>query len=900
MINAPSELTATAISYSEIRLTWQDNSNNEDGFIVERKDWSDETWRELILRTVLDMTSYSDTEILSFTRYYYRVRAFNTIGDYSSYSNEVSITTGDNIVWSSFTAGESHTMGLTTNSTIWVWGNNQLGQLGLGDNSPLTVTVPTLLNDESNWSIINAGYYHSLALKTNGTLWAWGSNESGQLGSGDWNNYTAPLLIGTDYDWSLVIGGSNHTLGLKTNPAGGGAGGTIWSWGFNGGGQLGLGDSGNGTDRNTPTQIGIDSDWVNVQVGNTFSFGIKNNGTLWSWGNNNAGQLGLGYAGDPLDPDNPLNYVTTPSMVGTGSDWLMVEGEEYTRTYGLKTGGTLWEWGDGVSSPVRIGSGTDWRSISSGLYHRLALKTNGEIWSWGYNAFGQLGLGDYENRDPPSQIEMKDWVLITAGGYHSLGLSTNGSLWVWGANYDGQLGLSDTINRNVPYPVGSPVPPSSLIVNLISSSQIDLSWADNANNEECFKIERKTNRNGTYAEIDIVGVNVISYSDINPTGFAPRTTYYYRVRAYNLFANSFYSNESYTAISGNWFDVSTGYNHTLGLKSDATAWAWGRNDSGQLGLGGTVDRITPTQVGTQSDWLNLIGGSVHTLGLKTDNTAWSWGYNNNGQLGLGHTNLRKTPVQIGTQSDWYSLVAGQNHSLGLKTDNTAWAWGFNQYSQLGLGDMGINRNTPTQIGTQSDWYSLAAGDHHSLGLKTDNTIWSWGYNRYGQLGLGDMGINRTTPTQIGTQSDWYSLIASNHHSIGLKTDSTAWAWGLNNNGQLGLGDTETRETPVQISTKSDWLSLTTGSAHTLGLKIDGTIWSWGDNSSGQLGLGDVEKRETPTQIGTQSDWVTIATGNAYTLGLKINGTVWSWGQNSLGQLGLGDTIDKNVPTLVGE
>ncbi len=314
--------------------------------------------------------------------------------------------------------------------------------------SPSPTPTPTSTPGSGDWTTVSAGGYHTLALKTDGTLWAWGLNHYGELGLGDTTDRSTPTQVGSASDWATVSTDGADTLALKTD-------GTLWAWGQNVGGQLGLGDL---TDRSAPTQVGSASNWATVSAGGGDTLALKTDGTLWAWGQNYGGDLGLGGGGDRL----------TPTEVGSASDWAAVS-TDGADTLALKTDGALWAWGKncygelGLGNttdrdvPTQVGSASDWAAVSAGDDHTLALKTDGTLWAWGYNPEGQLGLGDTTERSTPTEVGSdSDWGTVSAGGYHTLALKTDGTLWAWGWNEDGELGLGDTIERDTPTEVGSP------------------------------------------------------------------------------------------------------------------------------------------------------------------------------------------------------------------------------------------------------------------------------------------------------------------------------------------------------------------------------------------------------------------------------------------------------------
>lgn len=330
-------------------------------------------------------------------------------------------------------------------------------------------------------------------------------------------------------------------------------------------------------------------------------------------------------------------------------------------------------------------------------------------------------------------------------------------------------------------------------------------------------------------------------------------------------------------------------------------WSWGNNSPGNLGQGDTVKRSSPTQVGAQVDWSQLSTSEEISFAIKTTGTLWSWGKNNRGQLGQDNTTYRSSPVQVGALTDWAQVSSGGSFCAAIKTNGTLWSWGENYRGPLGLNiSYSINRSSPVQVGALTDWAQVSAGRAFCAAVKTNGTLWAWGFNSNGQLGQNDR-VNRSSPVQVGALNDWARVSAGNDFCVAIKTNGTLWSWGYDQSGALGLNifPGSARSSPVQVGALTDWSQVSGGGAFCAAIKTNGALWSWGSNSSGQLGQNNVNDLSSPVQVGALTDWAQVAVGNAFCRAIKTAGTLWSWGQNTSGQLGQNNTTNLSSPVQVG-
>jgi len=377
-------------------------------------------------------------------------------------------------------ASGSHTLMIRNDGTLWAWGAGQYGRLGDGNTSNHNVAVPTQIGVAANWVYVAAGGLHSAAIDANGDLWTWGAAGQGQLGNNTTTDSGTPALVSEPGPWRSVSAGARHTVAIKQD-------GTLWAWGENAQGAIGQ-NSGTGQ-YNVPMQVPAlaGNTWLDASAGGyydggvaygSFTVGIQSNGSLWAWGWNSSGQLGN---------SNTSNQTAPVQVIGVSTgdyNWASVSAGCWN-TVAIKTDGTLWGWGGnseyqlglGVTGdqnmPQEISAGTNWKSVSAGRYHTMAVRADGTLWGWGQNDEGWLGNGTTATNQSPLRIGTgTNWVNVSAAWYHTAAIKDDGSLWTAGSNGALQLGNGNTNTGNAVYTLSLVQPSIAIVTDPANTSVI--------------------------------------------------------------------------------------------------------------------------------------------------------------------------------------------------------------------------------------------------------------------------------------------------------------------------------------------------------------------------------------------------------------------------------------------
>lgn len=719
----------------------------------------------------------------------------------------------------------------------------------------------TATSPDTSYSYIGM-MFHTGAIKTTGELYLSGFNGVGALGDGTSIGKSSPVqTISGGTDWKN-ISVWNHTVATKTD-------GTLWTWGTNLGGQLG---DFTRVFKSSPVQtIAAGTNWKQTKAGSCQTIAVKTDGSLWNWGRNTNGNLG----------NCSIEWQSSPVQTVSNTTNWKVSHAGFTHHLATKTDGTLWIWGRGnggrlgndttisVCSPVQtISGGTDWTMISATSSGTMSLKTDGTLWNWGINFRGELGDNTEISKSSPIQTVAggTNWKFLNGGYYRSAGIKTDGTLWIWGESaLLSNAGLSILGCGNFICQVSSPV---QTAIGGNDWKEVSLTRLDGLFGGGWVATKTDGTLWGSgYTGNGEKGNNAIKYAQYAPMDMG----------------EAFIRKECF---------------------SDAGLFGVGANGQGQLGNNAALNRSAAVQtVSGGSSWRVISGGTCESGGaIKNDGTLWVWGRGINGRLGNLATTNRSSPVQTSAGgTNWLNISGGKYAFVATNTLGQLFTWG----GGLGgiLGNNGTaNFSSPTQTSTGgTNWTKVASTACAAMALKSNGELWLWGANNFGQLGQLDT-INRSTPTQtVAGGTNWTCIAMGRFSAAAIKADASLWVWGVNNDGQLGINNTNWCSSPVQtILNGCYWKQTAVGSGTIHSIKTDGTLWGSGFNGDGRLATSDNVTRSTPTQtVSGGTDWSKItASPNTHVGAIKADGTMWTWGSNFEGRLGTNDTVDRSSPTQI--
>ena len=888
-----------------------------------------------------------------------------------------------------------HGLGLRSDGTVFAWGDNQYGAHGTGATTNSSIPVRALISGVTQ---IGAGYYFSAALRADGTVWTWGVNSSGQLGqNSNAIQFIQPKIVSGLSGITAIAVGGDHVLARKAD-------GTVWAWGENQYGQLGDNSLNSYA---YPVQVPGLSNVTHVAAGDFHSLARKGDGTVMAWGRNSQGQLGDNTTTNRLIPTS-IPSLTGVANVAAGSAQsvaLKTDGTVWAWGQGPNGNNTSTQ----STVPVQATGLTNVAEVAASD-HILARKADGTVWAWGNNTEGQLGDGTFTARLVPTQItSVTGFAAIGTGFFASYGIRTSGTALAWGDNSEAQLGYGfyggsyttpfamdgengiGILNLDATVTTFASISGVSLsslntsntvIFNsIVSGTPISIAGGEYKIDSGAYTSAPGTINPGQSVTVRqtassicntntvatlTVGVSTRTYSITTVAcDSTPATvTFFNQVNVplgatitsntvtisginqvtaisivggqYSIGCTGTFMASASTITSGQTvcirvtasasadtvttatltvgtasfnFRVVTpvagsfvvtpkvvgGGGHAVGLRSDGSVYAWGDNLYGQLGDGTTTDRRVPTAV-QLSGVQQVAAGAFFSVALRSDGTVWTWGRNDQGQLGDGTTTNRRVPLPAAGLTGVVQVSAGWDYVVARKSDGTVWGWGYNGEGQLADGSF-LNRSAPVQATGFTPAASVAAGLYHVLATKTDNTLWAWGYNSEGQLGDGTT-LNRSAPVQLMGQSGIVGVAVGEFHSLARKSDGTVLSWGRNTSGQLGDGTLTPRITPGLVPSLSGVAEIDADRSHSLARKSDGSVWTWGSNANGQIGDGGISNRLSPFQVLGVPASQAIGAGFRASYAIDNEGVVWSWGDNADGQLGDNTTTSHSLAARI--
>ncbi|BDR54760.1 hypothetical protein KIMH_08710 [Bombiscardovia apis] len=828
-------------------------------------------------------------------------------------------------------AGYTHYLALSTKGEIYSWGTNNAGQLGNGDTTGTTQEDAKPISRGAipksvKITQIEAGDRHSTAIDANGKAYAWGLNTYGQLGNNDSThaNQFEPVAIAqgaipAGVTITQISAGGQFTLALGSDQR-------AYSWGYGANGRLGTGNAAN---QDAPAavakgQIPASATVQQISAGDCHALLVSSDHKAYGWGVDRSSQLGIGrYMSNRGNPD-----IYSPLPVGIRQNFYYLVDVSYV--------------------PPTVSH------VEAGINTSLAIGTDNRAYSWGDNTYGQGGLGINNSISDGTYGGRVDWphavlyltgvtqasagnavaLFVDSGGTHSCGNPSEGRLASPNAGIinPGLPGMGLTV-QNFPVPVWTP---TFAIVNVSFAGTPVASHTVDAAGNWHFPVPTHA-----VGKVDVT----VDWNNVYDKRPQPPVTLHYDYRttytvSFKLGGGTSSPPPNQNVTNGDaiawpetpswehhWFNgwfTSAGqpWDFTEGVESDMTLTAqwedyeFTRTPGTGPTSGNTHVSVTAPAPPTGIRYFAFSAGDSNTLALASDGYTYAWGSNQYGQLGneqAGSSSSHPVRVQLPEGVHLAQISTGYAHNIGLDTNGHVWTWGWNKHGQLGSASK-ADTDSPTyepidltDAGALPATISqISAGYAHNMALDSDGNVWTWGWNKFGQLAST---VNNYTdsanPTPVNITdnatlpiSTINQISAGAAYSMVLDSDHHIWTWGLNNCGQLGTATNNSLDianpTPVDLAAAGripDTITrVSAGLSHALALDSTNHVWTWGWNDSGQLGFSPTGNRANPnpydiTAVGIlPADISQISAGTWHSTAVDSNQHVWTWGGNQYGQL----------------
>lgn len=728
---------------------------------------------------------------------------------------------------------------------------------------------------------ISAGYSHTCAVDSEGSIWCWGSDSSGQLGNGaTTGDQASPVEVTGGRIYTRVTAGKDFTCALEAD-------GDAACWGENSSGQLG--DNGAPSDANAPVSVAMPGvAFVDIAAGDSHACALSADGDIYCWGEDGDEQLGDGAGATDQDAPGFVDQFATSVTASAKNGCAMF------------LGGAAGCWGDDASGQlgnglttgtkdapvsVEMPAGKRFTSIASSATHACALASDGTAYCWGSDGTGQLGNGTgiTSTLSAPSAVTMptgKFFTRIDGGTGHTCALASDGAAWCWGDDASGQIGNSTTTGTQAaPVAVSMPSAKRFTAVSTgaehtcaLSTEGLAYCWGSDTNG-----------RLGNGA--------TLTANQVIPSVVAMPAT------------------------SAGWTSVSAGGAHTCAVASDGTGWCWGSDADDQIGNGTvSVTQFSPATVSMPSARLftQITAGSNFSCALSSYGTAYCWGRGNSGQLGNGGYYPQKSPyaVRMPSGKTFTQISAGTLNACALTADGLAYCWGPDTSGQIGNGSTtGIMyAPSPVTMPTGKRFVRITVGGAHACAIADDGTVYCWGSDASGQLGNGaGTTANQTTPSAhvLSPQRD---ISAGSSHTCGVAIAHLGVCWGSDSEGQLGNGAITTGDQPgsTTLASPPSFFAqrVASGGSHGCALADGGSVYCWGDDASGQVGDdATAADQVTPVAIAAGGEpYLDLEAGTSHSCAIAADRSIWCWGSDATGQLGDGgsatdafEPVDAGLP-----